>query len=374
LAGGTATYTVSATVSASATGSLSNTATVAVPSGTTDPTPGNNSATDTDTLTPRADLSITKTDGATEAVPGNGITYTIVATNNGPSNVTGATVSDTLPASLTSVTWTCTASAGSSCTGSGSGNISDTVNLLSGGTATYTVSATVSASATGSLSNTATVAVPSGTTDPTPGNNSATDTDTLTLPNIFDPPSGSKTVNAAGYPELEWRMVWINNGNAAAERVRVVDIIPANTTYVNGSLTCEERGGSARITCMYDTVNNLIIWEGDIAPDPGAANEAAANNEIVITYRTTIGGNVLSVSNQGYAYWDVNGDGSVNDDIAGGQTPVVTDDPATTDPGDPTVWSNAEIPTMTEWGMIIFMLLSGFVAVYYLRKRKQTGN
>ena len=157
LASGTATYTVSATVSASATGTLSNTATVAVPSGTTDPTPGNNSATDTDTLTPRADLSITKSDSATEAVPGNGITYTIVVTNNGPSNVTGATVSDTMPASLTSVTWTCTASSGSSCSASGSGNISDTVNLLASGTATYTVSATVSASATGSLSNTATV-------------------------------------------------------------------------------------------------------------------------------------------------------------------------------------------------------------------------
>ena len=44
---------------------------------------------------------------------------------------------------------------------------------------TYTASCTISAAATGTLSNTATVTAPAGVTDPTPGNNSATDSDTL---------------------------------------------------------------------------------------------------------------------------------------------------------------------------------------------------
>ena len=130
-------------------------------------------------LSTSADLSITKTDGVTTAVPGNSISYTILVANNGPSAVTGATVSDTMPSDLTGVTWTCSGSGGASCSGSGSGNISDTVNIPVGGTATYTVTGTVSASASDSLSNTATVTAPSGTPDPTPGNNSATDTDTL---------------------------------------------------------------------------------------------------------------------------------------------------------------------------------------------------
>src|SRR5206468_8864684 len=44
-------------------------------------------------------------------------------------------------------------------------------------------------SASGSLSNTATVAAPAGVTDPTPGNNSATDTDTVSsLPPVPVPP------------------------------------------------------------------------------------------------------------------------------------------------------------------------------------------
>src|SRR6476469_1845649 len=105
-AGGSVTYTVSANISAAATGTLSNTATVTAPAGVTDPTPGNNSATDSDTLVAQADLAITKTDGVTTATPGGSVTYTIPASNSGPSDATGATVADTFPASLT-CTWTC---------------------------------------------------------------------------------------------------------------------------------------------------------------------------------------------------------------------------------------------------------------------------
>jgi uncharacterized protein affecting Mg2+/Co2+ transport len=106
------------------------------------------------------------------------VTYTITASNAGPSNAPGASVADTFPASLT-CTWTCAGAGGGNCTASGSGNIGDTVNLPAGGSVTYTASCTIAASATGTLSNTATVGAPAGVTDPTPGNNSATDTDTL---------------------------------------------------------------------------------------------------------------------------------------------------------------------------------------------------
>ena len=54
-----------------------------------------------------------------------------------------------------------------------------TVNLPVGASVTFTVTATISAAATGTLSNTATITPPGGVTDPNPGNNSATDTDTL---------------------------------------------------------------------------------------------------------------------------------------------------------------------------------------------------
>ena len=145
---------------------------------------------------PEADLSITKTDGVTNAVPGSSVTYTITASNVGPDPVTGATVADTFPASLT-CTWTCVGAGGGICTASGSGNINDTVNLPAGGSTTYTASCTIDAAATGTLSNTATVSAPAGMTDPTPGNNSATDSDTILAPGAL-----TVTPSAVGFGQI----------------------------------------------------------------------------------------------------------------------------------------------------------------------------
>ena len=88
-------------------------------------------------------------------------------------------MADTIPADITGAAWTAVfTGAGSSGTASGSGTSTETIDLAVGGTAIYTVTGTVAATATGNLVNTATVSPPADTTDPTPGNNTATDTDT----------------------------------------------------------------------------------------------------------------------------------------------------------------------------------------------------
>ncbi len=127
-----------------------------------------------------ADLSITKDDGVTAVVAGGTITYTIMVSNAGPSAAPLAPVTDTYVAPLTGGTWSCTATAGSTCgAASGSGNISTTVTLAVGGSATFTSTATVSGTATGTFANTATVAAPAGIVDPNAANNSATDSDSV---------------------------------------------------------------------------------------------------------------------------------------------------------------------------------------------------
>ncbi len=170
---GTATFTLTATVSITASGTVANTATVSTPKVIIDPNPANNVATDTDTVTPSADLSIKKTAGASTAVPNNPFSYTIVVTNNGQSAVIGASVVDAFDPKLTNVSWTCTASVGSACgAASGTGNIATTVNLLNGGAATFLATATVAPTATGTITNVASVAPPAGVVDPNPNNNS----------------------------------------------------------------------------------------------------------------------------------------------------------------------------------------------------------
>jgi hypothetical protein len=82
------------------------------------------------------------------------------------------------------MSWTCAASAGASCGAAlGSGSINSTVNLPVGGAVIFTVTGTVSATTIApTLVNTATVTTPTSLSDPNPGNNSATDTDTIVVP------------------------------------------------------------------------------------------------------------------------------------------------------------------------------------------------
>jgi uncharacterized repeat protein (TIGR01451 family) len=254
--GGTVTYTLTGTISPSATGSLSNTAMVAAPGGVTDPNSANNSATDTDTLTPQANLSITKTDGQTTEVPGTAVTYTIVASNAGPSAVTGATVADTIPGTITGATWTCVGAGGGSCAASGSGNINQTVNLPVGATVTYTLSGTISASATGSLSNTATVTVPAGVTDPSPANNSATDTDTLTpQADLSITKTDGQTTAVPGAP-ITYTIVASNAGPSAVTGATVADTIPA--TITGATWTCSGAGGGSCAASGSGNINQTV--------------------------------------------------------------------------------------------------------------------
>ncbi|GAB3705630.1 hypothetical protein GCM10027592_38300 [Spirosoma flavus] len=177
--GGSVTFTATCAVSSAATGTLSNTARVTATNGESDPTPGNNAATDTDTFTPQADLSITLTDGATTVVPGGSVSYTITASNNGPSSAPGAIVVDIFPTSLTGISWTASGNGGATVTPSGSGNISQAVNLPVGSSVVFVVTATLNSAATGTLTNTATVSAPGGVSDSSLGNNSATDSNTI---------------------------------------------------------------------------------------------------------------------------------------------------------------------------------------------------
>ncbi|MEO8034827.1 MAG: SBBP repeat-containing protein, partial [Acidobacteriota bacterium] len=248
--GATLTYTVNATVLPGTTGTLSNTATATESPDVIDVNNANNSATDTTLLVPSANLAITKTDGVTTATPGGSVTYTITASNAGPSNATGATVADTFPASLT-CTWTCVGAGGGTCTASGAGNINDSVNLPSGGSVTYTASCTISSFATGTLSNTATVTAPGGVTDPVPGNNSATDTDTL-APNAdvaITKTDGVTTVTAGG--STTYTITAGNAGPSNASGTTVADTFPASLTC---TWTCVGAGGG---TCTASGAGNI---------------------------------------------------------------------------------------------------------------------
>jgi uncharacterized repeat protein (TIGR01451 family) len=350
--GGGVTYTAACTIAAGATGTLSNTATVAAPAGVTDPDPANNSATDSDTLVPQADLAITKTDGVTTATSGGSVTYTIVASNAGPGGATGATVADTFPASLT-CTWTCAGAGGGTCAAAGSGNINDTVNLPSGGSVTYTAACTIAAGATGTLSNTATVVTPAGATDPNPANNSATDTDTLAPP-PGAAVSGTKTVSGTFTVggAVTYTVILTNSGTAAqADNPgdEFVDVLPATLSLVSATATSG--------TAVATVATNTVTWNGAIP----------AGGSVTITINATIlpAGTGTTIANQGTIAFDGDGNGA-------NERTAQTDDPGQPGAADPTglVVTAAAIPTLSTLGWLVLALVLTILALGFLRGRR----
>jgi hypothetical protein len=96
--------------------------------------------------------------------------------------VTGATLSDSVPLTVTNVIWTCSTTSGSSCGVGGAGNgLVDTLNLLNGGAATYTIIGAIAPAAQGLLTDMAAVTLPVDVTDPVLGNNSATVTTVIVI-------------------------------------------------------------------------------------------------------------------------------------------------------------------------------------------------
>jgi uncharacterized repeat protein (TIGR01451 family) len=159
-AGSSVTYTVLCTIDSTARGPLVNY--VVVASTAPDPNPADNSATDTDTLSPTADLALTKTLTTTGTIHvGDNVVFALTVTNNGPSSATGVTVTDTLPAGLTYVSNDCGASFASP-------TLTWSVGALAA-TASATCNLTVTVTQPGTITNTATATSNEG--DATPANN-----------------------------------------------------------------------------------------------------------------------------------------------------------------------------------------------------------
>jgi LPXTG-site transpeptidase (sortase) family protein len=234
------------------------------------------------------DLVITKTDGISSVTAGDSVTYTIIAQNNGLIDAIGAKIVDSFPTSLTGVTWTCSPAAGAACTASGSGNISDTVDLPAGASVTYTVTAAVVNPLAINVINTASVIPPAGLVDEDTTNNTSTDTDRRNSLLLAKAASAAHTDYLVLGEEVTYTYTLTNNGTSTLAGPFTVsdDKIgdPKGTLFACGTEISLAPGASTTCTALYTITqddldagfltNTAVSYAADEDGDLVTSNEA----------------------------------------------------------------------------------------------------
>ncbi len=288
-AGGTAPpLTLTVSVAASATGTLTNTAMVA---GGGDVNTSNNAATDPTTIGAGPDLMIAKSHTGNFSQGQTGATYTITVTNTGGAATTGAiTVTDNLPSGLTATAfsgtgWACT-TAPLSCTRSDS--------LGAGATAPpLTLTVDVAPNAPASVNNTATVA---GGADLNASNNTSTDTTTIGAGpdlRIAKTHTGNFTQGQIG---ATYTIKVTNAGNTQTSGpVIVTDTLPTGLT---ATAFVGEAGWSCNPLPALSCTHSDPIAPGAEAPALTLTVNVAPNAAGTLTNTATVaGGNDVNTTN-----------------------------------------------------------------------------
>lgn len=176
------------------------------------------------------DIDVTMT-GPSSILQGTTASYTVTVTNNGAYAIDTAnapTVTDTLPAGITNVSWTCVASSGATCAGSGSGNLNTTnLSIPANGHVTYTVTGTLDPTAscgstiTGSAN--ADFGTSSGFSDPNESDNTASTsaTVTCTVTILANPTSLSFGMETVGTPTAAQTVTLTGTNGATISAVSV---------------------------------------------------------------------------------------------------------------------------------------------------------
>ena len=233
-ANSSAMVTIYVTLTAGAVPSVTNDASVA----TTDTNLGMPTDVSTTTpVSPATDLAISSV--STTPAPnyvGANLVYTITAINNGPSNATGVTVTDTLPA-LADVTFVSAITSVPDVTPSITGNVvtADFGDLIAGSSVTLTITVTPTAAAVADspLHNTATIS--GNEFDPNTSNDSlGTSTTILAVTDLQVGISPSPSPVDAG-KNLTYTITATNNGPSASTGFVVTDTIPGDVTFVSAT-------------------------------------------------------------------------------------------------------------------------------------------
>jgi len=293
--GGSATFAVTVVNPVAAgVSQIANTAAVADDGANgADPTPADNSASDTTPVDAQPDLSLAKSDGGASVAPGGTVAYTLSYSNVGNQGAAGVVLTETVPAhsafnpGASTAGWSCTPnnSAGSTCTLA----IGALAGGGGGGSATFAVTV-VNPVAAGvvQIANTAAVADDGANgADPTPANNSAGDTTPVdAAPDVAIVKEYAGPTPVPG-EVFTFALSYSNVGNQGATGVVLTETVPADTTF-------DAAGSSAGWSCAD---NSPAGTSCTLAIGAVAGGGAGDSRGFAVRLADPLPGGVDSVSN-----------------------------------------------------------------------------
>lgn len=235
---------------------IQNIATAIPEVGTTDPSLA------ADTVTTRVrrrnDLRIRKIASSATAL-NQTITYTLIATNGGPSVSNGFTLIDTIPAAITNVSFTTsTVNNASVLTSTLTGNILRvTGNLGANTNDTLKVIITGILSQTGTITNRSYINTPAGVTERNRASNVSTAVTTVTnQANILIAKSGPATADVKN--QIQYRIDVNNGGLSDATGVSIIDTVPESLTNVTWAVVKNTGGTNTSFVTNTATNQNIV--------------------------------------------------------------------------------------------------------------------
>jgi len=223
--------------------------------------------------------------GPATVTAGQPVTYTITATNNGPSNATSVVITDDIPVGLTFVSAT-----GGTCAAVAGTVTCNPITVVSGGVSAVSMTFAVDPSVASGTAVTNTANVTAAETDPDPSNNTATNGTTVaTIADLQTVKAGPATATAGG--QVTYTVTVTNNGPSNATDVTITDPVPVGLTFqaVGSTAGCSfvpppGPGANASVQCAAQSVASggsaiaILVFDVDASVADGTVitNTASA--------------------------------------------------------------------------------------------------
>ena len=327
------TATIVALVSPSQVAALSATATAG--SGTTDPVPGNNTATAGTVVQVVADLSIALTDAPDPVTAGTQLTYTATVTNAGPSDATAVVVSLPTPTGTSFVSGT--VSGGGSCAAGISCSIGG--SMAPGSSRTVSITVLVGAAVLDGTAINATATVSAGSPDPNSANNSASTTTAVIARADLSVTLTSSVAQVLINVPVSFTAISTNGGPSDAQNVSVTVTLTPDFRYSSHTAT----GATCTTPQIGNTGAIVCTWSGATAP-------GASRTLTVVAYSNNEGNTAVNASTTSATV-----DPVANNNAA--SVSVVVGFPFN------------EIPTLSQYGLLLLALLVGLVGFVAVRRQ-----